>query len=108
MAVRIAIGKKPIKPPRLARVHPRVVIISSVVLLAIVSARAVARALHHGRHDEDMYVGYDKDKNNEPNFSGCHARKSTLSGPGFDHQGTWADIKGDCKEFGCFCQPICH
>ena len=62
----------------------------------------------HGRHDEDMYVGYDKDKNNEPNFSGCHARKSTLSGHGFDHQGTWADIKGDCKEFGCFCQPICH
>ena len=43
VAVRIAIGKKPIKPPRLARVHPRVVIISSVVLLAIVSAPA-ARA----------------------------------------------------------------
>jgi len=62
----------------------------------------------HGHHDEDMYVGYDKDKNNEPNFSGCHARKSTLSGPGWDHHGTWADIKGDCKEFGCFCQPICH
>ena len=44
---------QPTKPPRLAQVLPRVVIISSVVLLAIVSARA-ARARATPRYETKL------------------------------------------------------
>ena len=109
MAVRIAIGKKPIKPPRLARVHPRVVIISSVVLLAIVSARAAARALHqrykihtHWAHSSHPEPNWRK-RNGDFTKYAKYVRKSIASG----HGGGMADVEY-CSAYACVCQKKCH
>ena len=69
---------RPTKPPRLAQVHPRVVIISSVVPLAIVSARA-ARARATPRYGTKLIFSLGRARAGAPvpSYTLCGSRKAS-------------------------------